>query len=41
MSELEVEHITRQDGKTLVYRLRGVLGESTYSFEFLEELRAR
>ena len=39
MSGLEVEHITRQDGKTMVYRLRGVLGESTYSFEFLEELR--
>ena len=39
MSGLQVEHITRQDGKTFVYRLRGVLGESTYSFEFLEELR--
>ncbi len=39
MSSLQVEHITRQDGKTFVYRLRGVLGESTYSFEFLEELR--
>jgi anti-sigma B factor antagonist len=39
MSGLEVEHITRQDGKTFVYRLRGVLGESTYSFDFLEELR--
>ena len=39
MSGLQVEHITRQDGKTFVYRLRGVLGESTYSFDFLEELR--
>lgn len=39
MSGLQVEHITRQDGNTFVYRLRGVLGESTYSFEFLEELR--
>ena len=39
MTHLEVEHITRQDGKTVVYRLRGVLGESTYSFDFLEELR--
>ena len=39
MSGLQVEHISRQDGKALVYRLRGVLGESSYSYEFLEELR--
>lgn len=39
MSELQVEHISRQDGRALVYRLRGVLGESTRSYEFLDELR--
>ncbi len=41
MSGLQVEHVTLQDGKTLVYRLRGILGESTYSFEFLEEIRRK
>mgnify|MGYP001825014199 CR=1 FL=1 len=39
MTQLSVEHIARQDGRTLVYRLRGVLGESSYSFELLEEVR--
>jgi anti-anti-sigma factor len=39
MSQLSVEHIARQDGRTLVYRMRGVLGESEYSFELLEEVR--
>ena len=41
MSHLSVEHITTQDGKCLIYRLSGVLGESSYSFEFGEELRQR
>ena len=39
MTQLSVEHIARQDGRTLVYRLRGVLGESAYSFDLLEEVR--
>ncbi|MFV1958912.1 MAG: STAS domain-containing protein [Planctomycetota bacterium] len=41
MGHLQVEHITSQDGKSLVYRLRGVLGESSYSFDFADELRER
>ncbi len=41
MSHLDVEHISSQDGKSLVYRLSGILGESTYSYEFGEELRQR
>jgi len=41
MDHLQVEHITSQDGKSLVYRLRGVLGESSYSFDFSDELRER
>ncbi len=41
MRQLQVEHISSQDGRSLVYRLRGVLGESTYSYEFGEELRQR
>ena len=39
MTQFRVEHIARQDGRALVYRLSGVLGESAYSFEFLEEIR--
>jgi anti-anti-sigma factor len=39
MSTLHIEHITRPDGQALIYRLRGVLGESGYSYDFLEELR--
>lgn len=41
MSHLDVEHITTQDGKCLIYRLSGVLGESSYSYEFGEEVRQR
>jgi anti-anti-sigma factor len=41
MSHLHVEHISSQDGRSLVYRLSGVLGESSYSYDFSEELRNR
>ena len=39
MTHLHVEHIWSQDRRSLVYRLRGILGESSYSFEFGEEIR--
>ena len=39
MTHLHVEHITSQDGKSLIYRLRGVLGESTYSYDFSDDMR--
>ena len=39
MTHLHVEHITSQDGKSLIYRLRGVLGESIYSYEFSDDMR--
>ena len=39
MTHLHVEHITSQDGKSLIYRLRGVLGESSYSYEFSDDMR--
>jgi len=39
MTHLHVEHIMSPDGKSLIYRLRGVLGESTYSYDFSDDMR--
>ena len=41
MTHLNVDSHLSDDGKSLVYRLSGVLGESSYSFEFGEELRGK
>ncbi len=39
MTHLHVEHMFSPDGKSLIYRLRGVLGESTYSYDFSDDMR--
>jgi anti-sigma B factor antagonist len=39
MNHLNVESATAEGGRVQVYRLSGVLGESSYSYEFGEQLR--
>ncbi|MHC5010815.1 MAG: STAS domain-containing protein [Planctomycetota bacterium] len=39
MSELGVERIEKDEGRTRIYRLRGVLGETHFAYELADEMR--